>query len=386
MTVQVTTLNHRTLVPKEPDSFLDTQEYFINMGPQHPSTHGVLRLVLRLDGETIRDVIPVPGYIHRSIEKICEHSTYRQIIHLTDRMDYLSALMNNWVVALTVERVAQIETTERIEYIRTIMAELERIHSHQLWWGVLGMDLGAFTPFLYGFRDREMITDILEETIGARLTMNYIQPGGLMFDIHPNFVAKVKAYLSYFKPKLEEYEELLSGNVIVQQRLRDVGILHKEMALSVGVTGPVLRGSGIPYDLRKSEPYGLYGKVNFKIPIGVTGDSWDRYYVRIEEIRQSMHIVEQLIDNIPEGKYLTKKPATKLKLPEGRFYGQIETARGILGLFIVSDGKEIPYRTYFRTPNFHNLWAITVTSNGGRIGDLVAILSSLDLVIPDIDR
>jgi NADH-quinone oxidoreductase subunit D/NADH-quinone oxidoreductase subunit C/D len=386
MTVQVTTLNHRTLVPKEPDSFLDTQEYFINMGPQHPSTHGVLRLVLRLDGETIRDVIPVPGYIHRSIEKICEHSTYRQIIHLTDRMDYLSALMNNWVVALTVERVAQIETTERIEYIRTIMAELERIHSHQLWWGVLGMDLGAFTPFLYGFRDREMITDILEETIGARLTMNYIQPGGLMFDIHPNFVAKVKAYLSYFKPKLEEYEELLSGNVIVQQRLRDVGILNKEMALSVGVTGPVLRGSGIPYDLRKSEPYGLYGKVNFKIPIGVTGDSWDRYYVRIEEIRQSMHIVEQLIDNIPEGKYLTKKPATKLKLPEGRFYGQIETARGILGLFIISDGKEIPYRTYFRTPNFHNLWAITVTSNGGRIGDLVAILSSLDLVIPDIDR
>jgi NADH-quinone oxidoreductase subunit D/NADH-quinone oxidoreductase subunit C/D len=386
MTVQVTTLNHRTQVPQEPDSLLDTQEYFINMGPQHPSTHGVLRLVLRLDGETIRDVIPVPGYIHRSIEKICEHSTYRQIIHLTDRMDYLSALMNNWVVALTVERVAQIETTERIEYIRTIMAELERIHSHQLWWGVLGMDLGAFTPFLYGFRDREMITDILEETIGARLTMNYIQPGGLMFDIHPNFVAKVKAYLSYFKPKLEEYEELLSGNVIVQQRLRDVGILNKEMALSVGVTGPVLRGSGIPYDLRKSEPYGLYGKVNFKIPIGVTGDSWDRYYVRIEEIRQSMHIVEQLIDNIPEGKYLTKKPATKLKLPEGRFYGQIETARGILGLFIISDGKEIPYRTYFRTPNFHNLWAITVTSNGGRIGDLVAILSSLDLVIPDIDR
>jgi NADH-quinone oxidoreductase subunit D len=266
------------------------------------------------------------------------------------------------------------------------MSELERIHSHQLWWGVLGMDLGAFTPFLYGFRDREMITDILEETIGARLTMNYIQPGGLMFDIHPNFVAKVKAYLSYFKPKLDEYEDLLSGNVIVQQRLRDVGILSKEMALSMGVTGPVLRGSGIPYDLRKVEPYGLYGKVNFKVPIGVTGDSWDRYYVRIEEIRQSMHIVEQLIDNIPEGKYLTKKPAAKLKLPEGRFYGQIETARGILGLLIVSEGKEIPYRTYFRTPNFHNLWAITVTSNGGRIGDLVAILSSLDLVIPDIDR
>ncbi|OQW95812.1 MAG: NADH dehydrogenase [Beggiatoa sp. IS2] len=386
MSVQVTTLAHRTLASHQADSSLDTQEYFINMGPQHPSTHGVLRLILRLDGETIRDVIPVPGYIHRSIEKICEHSTYRQIIHLTDRMDYLSALMNNWVVALTVERVAQIETTERIEYIRTIMAELERIHSHQLWWGVLGMDLGAFTPFLYGFRDREMITDILEETIGARLTMNYIQPGGLMFDIHPNFVAKVKAYLSYFKPKLAEYEDLLSGNVIVQQRLRDVGVMSKETALSMGVTGPVLRGSGVPYDLRKSDHYGLYGKVNFKVPIGVVGDSWDRYYVRIEEIRQSMHIIEQLIDNIPEGKYLTKKPAVKIKLPEGRFYGQIETARGLLGLLIISDGQEIPYRTYFRTPNFHNLWAITVTSNGGRIGDLVAVLSSLDLVIPDIDR
>lgn len=387
MSVHVITLADRTKTSRRADSPLETQEYFINVGPQHPSTHGVLRLILKLDGETIREVIPVLGYIHRSIEKISEHSNYRQIVHLTDRLDYLSALMNNWVVARTVEQALEIELTERIEYIRTLMAELERIHSHQLWWGVLGMDLGAFTPFLYGFRDREFITDILEDTIGARLTMNYIQPGGLMFDIHPDFVAKVKAYLKYFKPKLEEYEELLSGNIIIQQRLRDVGILDKATALSYGTSGPVLRASGIPYDLRKTEPYGVYNKVNFKVAIGTVGDSWDRYYVRIEEIRQSMHIIEQLIDNIPEGKFLVKKPAVKLKVPAGRFYSQIETARGLLGFFIVSEGgKEIPYRAYFRTPNFHNLWVVTAIVPGRRIADLVAILSSLDLVIPDIDK
>lgn len=386
MTVRVTTLEEVTGPPRTAEGPSETQEYFLNMGPQHPATHGVLRLILKLDGETIREVIPVLGYIHRSIEKISEHCNFRQIVHLTDRMDYLSSIMNNWAVSRTVEQAAQIELTDRIEYIRTIVCELERIHSHQLSWGVLGMDLGAFTPFLYGFRDREKITDILEETIGARLTMNYIIPGGVMFDIHPDFVRKVKDYIKYFKPKLAEYEELVSGNPIFQQRLRNVGVMDGETALAMGATGPVLRGSRVPLDLRKTEPYGMYGKVDFNVAIGTVGDCWDRYYVRIEEMRQSIRIIEQLIDNIPEGKFAVKKPAVKIKVPKGRFYSQVETARGVLGFFIVSEGKDIPYRAYFRTPNFHNLWAVTKMAPGGRMGDLVSIVSSLDLVIPDIDR
>ncbi|MBF0239156.1 MAG: NADH-quinone oxidoreductase subunit D [SAR324 cluster bacterium] len=386
MTVHISTLNDRTTVPVNSKTSLNTQEFFINMGPQHPSTHGVLRLVLKMDGETIREVIPVLGYIHRSIEKICEHNTYRQIVHLTDRMDYLSALMNNWAVSMAVEKAAQIELTDRIEYIRTILAEMQRLQSHQLWWGVTGMDMGAFTPFLYGFRDREMLTDIFEETMGARLTLNYIQPAGLMFDIHPDFVKKTKDYLNYFKPKLEEYEALLSDNPIFQQRLRDVGILDRDQAVSLGATGPVLRACGIPYDLRRLEPYGVYDKVSFKIAVGSVGDCWDRYSVRLEEMRQSIQIIEQLIDNIPEGKFITKKPAAKITIPEGRYYSQMETSRGVLGVLIVSTGKEKPYRFHLRSPNFNNLWTITHMAPGSRLGDLVAMVSTLDLVIPDIDR
>jgi NADH-quinone oxidoreductase subunit D len=365
---------------------IDTQEYFVNMGPQHPSTHGVLRLVLRLDGETVRDVIPVLGYIHRGIEKIAEHMTPRQWVHLSDRLDYLSALMNNWAVSMAVEKAAGIEVNERIETVRTIMAELQRVQSHQLWWGVLGMDLGAFTPFLYGFRDREQITDIFEETTGARLTMNYIQPGGLMEDIHPDFVKRVKAWLAYFKPKLAEYDDLLTGNAIIATRLRDVGRLGADDAMQLGATGPVLRASGVAQDLRKIEPYGVYDKVDFDVAVGTEGDCWDRYWVRLEEMRQSIRIIEQLIDGIPEGKHMVLKPAAKIKIPPGSYYSQLETARGILGVFLVSDGKETPRRLHFRSPCFHNLWTVTEAAKGCRVADIVAILASLDLVIPDIDR
>lgn len=387
MPVKVSTLDERIQPPSQADSPLDTQEYFINMGPQHPATHGVLRLMLKLDGETVREVIPVLGYIHRGIEKIGEHSNYRQFVHLTDRCDYLSAMMNNWAVSLTVEKALQVQLNDRIEYIRTIMAELERMQSHMLWWGVLGMDLGAFTPFLYGFRDREMITDIFEETIGCRLTMNYIQPGGLMDDIHPNFVNRVKNVIEYAKPKLDEYEELISGNVIIQERLRNVGILSAEKAVSLGVTGPVLRASGVALDLRKVQPYGAYGNVDFDVAVGSVGDCWDRYWVRIEELRQSMRIVEQLIDNIPEGKTMLMKPAKKTVLPEGSHYSQLETARGILGIQIVSDGKsEFPVRIHMRSPNYNNVWSVDEMTRDSRIGDLVANVSSIDIVVPDIDR
>lgn len=370
----------------ESGSALATQEYFVNMGPQHPSTHGVLRLVLKMDGETVREVIPVLGYVHRGMEKKAEYIGYRQQVHLTDRLDYLCALMGNWTMADAVERAMKIELNDRILTLRTIIAELQRIQSHQLWWGVLGMDLGAFTPFLYGFRDREKITAIFEETMGARLTMNYIQPGGLMFDIHPEFVRKVKAFLSYFKPVLDEYDDLFTGNVIVQQRLKGVGVLDRKTAISIGTTGPILRASGVPHDLRKSEPYGVYSKVQFDVPVGNIGDCWDRYNVRMQEMRESIKIVEQLIDNVPEGDTMVMKFGAKIRIPEGTYYSQMETARGVFGVMIVADGTEKPYRLHFRTPNFNNLWSIIKISKGWRLADLVAILSSVDLVVPDIDR
>ena len=386
MRTEIKTLEQITSPPDTADSPLSTQEYFVNMGPQHPATHGVLRLLLKMDGETIRQVIPVLGYIHRSIEKMAEHLHGRQIVHLTDRMDYLSALANNWGVSRAVELAMGVETNERIETIRTLICELQRIQSHQLWWGVLGMDLGAVTSFFYGFRDREEITDIIEETTGARLTMNYIQPGGLMFDLHPNFVPRVKEFLKYFRPKLEEYETLLSENVILQERLRDIGTLSAEDAISFGATGPVLRASGVPLDLRKQHPYGVYDKVEFSVPVGSVGDCWDRYWIRIEEMRQSIGIIEQLIDNIPDGKHMVMKPAAKLKIPEGSFYSQVETSRGALGVFLQGTGGDIPHRCHFRSPNFNNLWSVTQTAVGGKLADLVSIVSTLDLVIPDIDR
>lgn len=387
MTAALTTLDEKILRDLEGGTGASgTQEYFVNMGPQHPSSHGVLRLLLRLDGETVREVTPVLGYIHRGIEKMAEGMKPRQIVHLSDRLDYLSALHNNWAVSLVLEKAAGIQLNERIEAIRTIMAELQRIASHQLWWGVFGMDLGAFTPFLYGFRDREEITDIFEETMGGRLTMNYIQPGGVMYDIHPNFAARVKKFLAAFRPKLDEYEELLTGNVILGQRLKEIGILDRETALGLGTTGPVLRGSGVPLDLRKSQPYGAYGQVEFAVPVGTVGDCWDRYWVRVAEMRQSMRILEQLIDSVPEGKHSVMKPLVKIKMPAGIYFSQVETPRGILGCLLCSDGGETPRRFHFRSPCFNNLWAITRTAPGWRVADIVAILSSLDLVIPDMDR
>ncbi|MBK7961104.1 MAG: NADH-quinone oxidoreductase subunit D [Bdellovibrionales bacterium] len=385
--VPVSSLDERIkFFQNEPQSALATQEYFVNMGPQHPSTHGVLRLVLKMDGETVREIIPVLGYVHRGMEKKAEYIGYRQQVHLTDRLDYLCALMNNWVMADAVERAMKIELNDRILTLRTIFAELQRIQSHQLWWGVFGMDLGAFTPFLYGFRDREKITAIFEDTMGARLTMNYIQPGGLMYDIHPEFPRKVKDFLKYFKPILNEYDELFTGNVIVHQRLKGIGILDGKTAISVGASGPVLRASGVSYDLRKSDPYGVYSKTQFEVPVGTTGDCWDRYIVRMQEMRESIRIVEQLIDNIPEGPTMVMKFGAKIRIPEGIYYNQMETARGILGVMLVADGTEKPYRLHFRTPNFNNLWSVISMAKGLRLADLVAILSSVDIVVPDIDR
>ncbi|MFH1120392.1 MAG: NADH-quinone oxidoreductase subunit D [Bacteroidota bacterium] len=364
---------------------IKTDEYLINMGPQHPSTHGVLRLLVQLEGEIVHNVQPHIGYIHSGIEKMAESLSYPQIGHLTDRMDYLSAHQNNEAVALCVENALQVEVPDRVRYIRTIMSELSRLASHQLWWCVMGMDMGALTTFFYGLRDREDILDIFEETCGARLTVNYSIPGGLMFDIHPNFQRDVKAFIKKFKTKLPEYDRLLSGNVIFTERTKGVGFLSKEDAIAFGVTGPTGRASGFACDLRKHRPYSAYDKVDFKEILSDVGDTYARYQVRMAEMWESMSIIEQLIDNIPEGDYAVKMKGV-VKLPEGEFYQRVETARGEFGVFIVSDGKKNPYRVKFRSPGFSNLFAINHIAKGWKIADLVAIMSTFDLVIPDIDR
>ncbi|OFY50402.1 MAG: NADH dehydrogenase [Bacteroidetes bacterium GWF2_49_14] len=360
-------------------------DYIINIGPQHPSTHGVLRFVVSLKGETLEYVIPHCGYIHRGIEKMCERLTYPQIIHLTDRMDYLSAHMNNEAVSLAVEKGLGIEVPDRVKYIRTILSELQRLASHQLWWAAFGMDLGGLTCFFYGLRDREKILDIFEESFGSRLLHSYICPGGLMNDIHPNFQKRTKDFITYFRKKLPEYDELLTGNIIFEQRTKNIGILSKEEAVGYGLTGPSGRGSGFACDIRKRFPYSAYDKVNFKEILYNEGDTWARYKVRMDEMWESMRIIEQLIDNIPEGDFTAKmKPI--IRLPEGEYHQRVETARGELGVYIISTGEKNPYRMHFRTPNFSNLFVMNRLAAGFKIADLIAISGSLDLVIPDIDR
>ena len=364
---------------------LKTQEYFLNMGPQHPATHGVLRLLLKLDGEIIRNVDMDLGYIHRSIEKMCEYDSYKQIVHLTDRLDYLSAHMNNEAVCLLVEKANNIEVNDRIKVIRTMMDELTRISSHVLWWGVMGMDIGALTTFMYGFRERELINDIFEETCGARLTMNYNVIGGVRYDLHENFAKRVKEFIKHFKKKLPEYDKLLSNNVIFRKRLEGVGYISKEDAIAYGLNGPTARGSGVSCDIRKIHPYSAYDRVEFQEILFTEGDSYARYKVRIKEMWESLSILEQLVDKIPEGEHRVKTKAV-IKLPAGDFLQRVETARGDFGVYIKSDGQKSPYRLKFRSPGFANMMAINKMSKGFKIADLVAILSTIDIVVPDIDR
>ena len=363
----------------------ESEDYIINMGPQHPSTHGVLRLEVCLQGETVKYLIPHVGYIHRGIEKMCEANTYPQIIHLTDRMDYLSAHMNNEAVCLCVENALQVQVPEKVKYVRTILAELNRIASHQLWWSAFGMDLGALTTFFYGLRDRELILDIFEESFGSRLLHSFNTPGGLMHDIHPNFQKRVKEFITYFRKKLPEYDQLLTGNVIFEQRAKGVGLMSKETAIACGVTGPSGRGSAFSCDLRKHAPYSAYDKVQFNEILYTEGDTFARYKVRMDEMWESMNIIEQLIDNIPDDGFTAKmKPI--IKLPAGEYFQRVETARGEFAVYIVSDGDKKPYRIKFRSPNFSNLFVMNELAKGGKIADLIAISGSLDLVIPDIDR
>ena len=360
-------------------------DVIINVGPQHPATHGVLHLVITINGETIKMVEPHLGFIHRSIEKMCESLSYRQFIYVTSRMDYLSSHINNHACALCVEKGLQIEVPLRAQVIRILMDELTRIASHELWWGAMAMDLGAFTPFFHAFRERETINDIMEETCGARLTMNYMVPGGVMQDIHPNFQQRVKNFISLYKSKVREYDELVTGNIIFQNRMKDVGYLSAEDAISFGCTGPTARGSGVSCDIRKLYPYEIYQQLQFDEILETAGDSFARYMVRVREMNQSIRIIEQLIDNIPEGDFQAKTKAV-LKLPKGEFYQRVETARGEFGVYIVSEGATTPYRIKFRSPGFSNLSVLDHIARGSKLGDLVAMMGTLDLVIPDIDR
>ncbi len=365
---------------------IETEGFEVSFGPQHPSTHGVLRLQLTLDGEVVTDCVPHIGYLHRDFEKICENRTYTQVIPYTDRLDYLGAMNNNFGYCLTVEKLLGITVPERSEYIRVIMAELNRIASHLLAIGTFVQDLGAFgTPLLYCFREREKIIDIFEMTCGNRLTYNYYRVGGVSADIPEGFIEKVKDFIKYLRPKLKDYEELMTNNAILLVRTKGIGTLSRQMALDYALTGPNLRASGVKFDLRKEEPYSIYSRFQFDIPTQTTGDAWDRYRVRMDEIAQSLRIVEQAVEAIPAGDFTAKVPKI-LKVPSGEIYFRTESPRGELGFYIISDGSNKPYRLKCRAPSFSNLAVIPELARGMKVADVIAILGSLDVVLGEIDR
>jgi NADH-quinone oxidoreductase subunit D len=370
---------------------LKTEEMVINMGPQHPSTHGVLRLEVVVDGEIVVDVIPHIGYLHRCFEKHCEHMTnYQQVIPYADRMDYVAAMSNEFGFVVAMEKLLKIKVPERVEYIRVIMAEFSRIVSHLIAIGTYGMDIGAFTPFLYCMRDRERILDIFERTCGARLLYNYMWIGGLSHDVPSDFADRARDFCKYFRPKIKELNDLLSYNKIFIRRTANVGVLPREVALNYAVSGPVLRGSGVKWDLRKNDPYSIYDRFDFEIPVGegikgTVGDCWDRYMVRIHEMEQSVNIIEQAAEELPAGDVQSALPR-RIRPDAGDLYVRTETPKGELGYYIVSDGSATPFRIKVKSPCFVNLAALPAMSRGAMIADLVAILGSIDIVLGEVDR
>jgi NADH-quinone oxidoreductase subunit D len=367
-------------------SIFDTTELTLNMGPQHPSTHGVLRVVLRLDGERVVGCDVVIGYLHRGIEKLCEHRDWQQIVLITDRMDYVAAASNNLGYVETVEKLMSLEVPRRAQYIRVILAELQRIASHCLWLGTHAMDIGAMTVFLYCFRERELVLDLFEEYCGARLTYNAMRIGGLPLDIPPGWDKKVRGFCDILESKVPEYEALLTHNRIWRDRTTGVGVIGGAEAIALGLTGPALRASGVRRDIRKDEPYSAYSDFDFDIPVGVAGDTYDRYLVRIEEFYQSVRIIRQALDGLPDGPIVGKVPRL-IKPPAGETYHAIESPKGELGYFIVSDGKSnAPYRFRVRPPSFCNLQALPRLVQGHLVSDVVALIGSIDIVLGEVDR
>ena len=369
---------------------LHSDEMTLNMGPQHPSTHGVLRVVLKTDGEIIKDAKPVIGYLHRCFEKHAENIQWQMVIPFTDRMDYIASMNNNFGYVIGVEKMMGIEVNERVEYLRIITAELNRIASHLIALGTYGLDIGAFTPFLYMFREREHILDIFEELCGARLLYNYMWIGGLSHDAPDGWTQKVLEFCDYFEPKVDDYNNLLSFNKIFIERTANVGVLPAEVGISYGVSGPSLRGSGVNFDLRKDDTYSLYDRFDFNTIVGegakgTLGDNWDRYWVKVAEMLESIKIIRQAVKDLPDGDVKEKIPKI-VKVPKGEIYIRTETPRGELGYFIVSEGDKIPYRVKVRSPAFCNLSVLQAIVPGTMVGDLVAILGSLDIVLGEIDR
>jgi NADH-quinone oxidoreductase subunit D len=380
----------KTEINNNGKSGIKTEEMVLNMGPQHPSTHGVLRLELELEGELITNVRSHIGYLHRCFEKHAEAMTYPQVIPYTDRMDYLASMYNEFGYAIAVEKLLDIKVPERVEYIRVIMGELQRIASHLVAIGTYGADLGAFTPFLFCFRDREKILNLFEITCGARLLYNYIWVGGVSHDLHPDFPRLAKEFVSYFKPKIKELNDLLTFNQIFIERTANVGILPVETAINYGVTGPMLRASGLKWDLRRDDPYSIYDRFEFDIPVGegimgTVGDTWDRYYVRVLEMVESLKIIEQAIDQLPEGDVMSAIPK-RVKPPVGQVYARVENPRGELGYFIISNGTPNPFRIKVRAPSFVNLGVLGELCKGHMIADVIAILGSIDIVLGEVDR
>ena len=363
------------------------QETFVlNIGPQHPATHGVLRVKMEMDGEYVVRAEPVCGYIHRMQEKMGENRTYAQYLPNTSRIDYLSAMTYTHAFVGVVERAAKIQVPPRAEYIRVITSELNRISSHLVWWGAFLLDLGGFTPLLYAFDDREKILDLLEAITGARLTYCYYRFGGLYNDVDDDFIRGTREFVAHMRPRLKMYRELVTGNIIFRKRLEGIGPINAEMCRKYGATGPVIRGAGVAYDVRKAEPYSVYPEFDFEIPHLPEGDSMARYLVRMEEMAQSMRIIEQAIDKLPAGPVMADKVPRVLKLPAGDYCYAVEAARGRFMVRVVSDNKENAYRVKLRTPCLSNLSLFEEASRGMLLADALAMMGSLDLVIPDIDR
>jgi len=371
-------------------SIVNIDEMVLNMGPQHPSTHGVLRLKIHTDGEVVSKIEPIIGYLHRCFEKHCENLSYEQIVPYTDRCDYLASMHMDHAYSIAVEKLLDIELPERVEYIRVIVAELQRIASHLVAIGTFGLDVGAITPFTWTIRDRERVLDLFEALCGARLLYNYIWPGGVSHDLSPKFIQRTQEFLDYFETQIFEYNELLTGNKIFIERTADVGVMPADVAVNFGVTGPSLRGSGVDYDLRKTEPYSIYNKFDFNVPVGegtmgTVGDSWDRYWVRMVEMEESIKIIRQAMASLPDGDVHAAMPK-KIRPAKGNVYSRYESARGDVGIYIQSNGKNIPLRLKMRSPAFCNLSVLGEIGEGWMISDVITILGSLDIVLGEIDR
>ena len=394
------------------DYLIENDKFVLNIGPSHPATHGVLRVLVQLDGETIVHAEPIIGYLHTSMEKFAEYKTYHQAETITDRMDYVAGASNNLGYILAVEKLCGVKAPKRAEYVRVILAEFTRISSHLVWLATHAVDLGALTEFLYCFRERELILDIIEGVTGQRMTPSFFRVGGLAMDIHNDFIDKTRSFINIFPDKINEYEALLTKNKIWLERTKNLGIISAESAINFALTGPSLRGSGVKYDVRKVNPYSGYEDFDFEVPIGDNGDTYDRYVIRIEEMRQSLKIIAQAVENIPEGEYLSydeypsyvippKKRALTtmegmiflfkygmegIKPPKGEAYVSIENPRGELGFYLVSDGSGFPYRMRVRPPSFCNISALNEMVKGHMIADLIAIMGSVDILLGEVDR